>query len=30
MGGVAKGYITKLGCEKYFERVAYRALLEML
>jgi hypothetical protein len=30
MGGVAKEYITKLGCEKYFDRVTYSALLEML
>jgi hypothetical protein len=30
MGGVAKEYITKLGCEKYFRRITYRALLEML
>jgi hypothetical protein len=30
MGGVAREYITKLGCEKYFRRVIYWALLEML
>jgi hypothetical protein len=30
MGGVAKEYITELGCEKYFRRVTYQALLEML
>jgi hypothetical protein len=29
-GGVAKQYITKLGCEIYFRRVTYWALLEML
>jgi hypothetical protein len=23
MGGVAKEYITKLGCEKYFRRLTY-------
>jgi hypothetical protein len=23
IGGVAKEYITKLGCEKYFHRVTY-------
>jgi hypothetical protein len=23
MGGVAKEYITKLGCEKYFHRITY-------
>jgi hypothetical protein len=23
MGGVAKEYITKLGCEKYFHRIPY-------
>jgi hypothetical protein len=27
MGGVAKEYITKLGCEKYFCRVKYSAAL---
>jgi len=27
---VAKEYITKLGCEKYFRRVTYSAPLEML
>ncbi len=30
IGGVAKEYITKLGCEKYFRRVTYWASLEML
>jgi hypothetical protein len=30
MGGVAKEYITKLGCEKYYHRVTYLAPLEML
>jgi hypothetical protein len=30
MGGIAKEYITELGCEKYFRRVTYQALLEML
>jgi hypothetical protein len=30
MGGVAKEYITKLGCEKYIRRVTYCAPLEML
>jgi hypothetical protein len=30
MGGVAKEYITKLGCEKYFSMIRYWALLEML
>jgi hypothetical protein len=30
MGGVAKEYKTKLGCEKYFGRVTYLAPLEML
>jgi hypothetical protein len=30
MGGVAKEYLTKLGCEKYFQRVTYWAPLEML
>jgi hypothetical protein len=30
MGGVAKEYITKLGCEIYFRRVIYWAALEML
>ncbi len=30
IGGVAKEYITKLGCEKYFRRVTYWAPLEML
>jgi hypothetical protein len=30
IGGVAKEYITKLGCEKYFRRVMYQAPLEML
>ncbi len=30
MGDVAKQYITKLGCEIYFRRVTYWALLEML
>jgi hypothetical protein len=29
MGGVAKEYITKLGCEKYFCKVTYGAPLEM-
>jgi hypothetical protein len=29
MGGVAKEYITKLGCEKYFRRITYRTPLEM-
>jgi hypothetical protein len=30
MGGVAKEYTSKLGCEKYFHRITYRAPLEML
>jgi hypothetical protein len=30
MDGVAKDYITKLGCEIYFLRARYSALLEML
>ncbi len=30
MGGVAKEYITKLGCEKYFRMVIYWVPLEML
>jgi hypothetical protein len=30
IGGVAKEYGTKLGCEKYFLRVTYSAPLEML
>jgi hypothetical protein len=29
MGVVGKKHIAKLGCEKYFYRVTYRALLEM-
>jgi len=29
MGGVAKEYITKLGCEKYYHRVTYWTPLEM-
>ncbi len=30
MGGVAKEYITKLGCEFFFCRITYWATLEML
>jgi hypothetical protein len=30
ISGVAKEYITKLGCEKYFPRITYCAPLEML
>jgi len=30
VGGVAKQYSTKLGCEKYFPRVPYWAPLEIL
>jgi hypothetical protein len=30
IGGVAKEYITKLGCEKYFRGAHPRAQLEML
>jgi hypothetical protein len=30
MGGDAKEYITKLGCEKYFRRITYWTPLEML
>jgi hypothetical protein len=30
MGGIAKEYVTELGCEKYFRRLTYSALLEML
>jgi hypothetical protein len=30
MGGVAKDYSTKLGCENYFRRVVYWVPLEML
>ncbi len=29
IGGIAKEYITKLGCENYFRSITYRAPLEM-